>query len=170
MTDAIDRAMFAKLVKGGYAKSGETWAANAASCGISATHLKGIAAGTRMPSPEQAAVLAEHFTSAALVDIMTRLRTRSCLRCGATFRTRKHGNQQRYCDADCQNRAEYERRHDHELRGMRSELAAMKARQGEQSAAIAAFCASCEPEGHCRMASCELRAVSPLPLSRMAIA
>lgn len=32
------------------------------------------------------------------------------------------------------------------------------------NAAVAAFCASCEPEGKCKEPACELRPVSPLPL------
>lgn len=40
-------------------------------------------------------------------------------------------------------------------------------RRDERQDAIDAFCASCEPEGLCRTAECELRGFSPLPFVPM---
>jgi transcriptional regulator with XRE-family HTH domain len=173
MTEANDRAMFGRLIREAKVKSGLTWNALADSIGTSNTHLKRLASGGCLASPEMAAHLADHFGNPVLVDIMARLRTRTCVRCGVTFRTQAHSQQRIYCTEACQNRGQYQKRigdREFVLRGTRSELHDTKAVAAAQSAAIAAFCASCEPEGHCRMASCELRDVSPLPLSRRATA
>jgi hypothetical protein len=120
-----------------------------------------------------AARLAEQLATPSLVDIMTRLRTRTCVHCGVTFRTQAHSQQRIFCTELCQNRGQYQKRigeREMLLAGTRSELADAQAVMAAQSAAIAAFCASCEPDGLCRMASCELRDVSPLPLARRATA
>lgn len=173
MTEANDRAMFGRLIREAKVKSGLTWAALADSIGTSTTHLKRLAVGGCLASPEMAAHLAEHFGNPVLVDIMARLRTRTCVRCGVTFRTQAHSQQRIYCTEACQNRAQYDKRidgRDYTLKGTRSELHDSRALAAQQSAAIAAFCASCEPDGYCRMRSCELRDVSPLPLSRRAAA
>ena len=170
MTEAKDRQLLARLIRHGKVRSGLTWEALSASSGLSATHLKRLAFAGCLPSPEAAVALSESLASPSIPTVLMRIRTRRCERCGATFLFARQGARQRYCDRACQRWAQDERVRDHTIRGTRSELAEARARATAQTNAIAAFCASCEPEGYCHEAACELRAVSPLPLSRRAVA
>lgn len=170
MTEASDRAMYSRIVQDWYRTSGLSWAKLAARAGVSKVHLKRVAYGGGLASMEVTAKLAEAIPAPSLVSIMGRIRSRRCPRCGVGFQVESHGRHRVYCSDDCQNKASRERTHDRQYRGVVSELRTTRDRLVVLSDAVGAFCRSCEPDGQCQMAECELRAVSPLPLARRAIA
>ncbi len=151
--------------------------------GIGRTALDNYRAGANLPKTEAAAALASVLEWPKLAELVTAARTHPCRRCGGSF-VNEGGNQgaKRYCSVDCRAIAERERqaqtrnrqagqtndgrRRYQALALLRSGIRIAEERSQTLVAAIAAMCASCEPEGLCRTEDCPLRAFSPLPLQR----
>lgn len=121
--------------------------------------------GDRFPSLRVAEALARILDAPYLAEAMLERRKKSCIICGATFIDRGTKRDAVCCGTPC-NRTLRARR-DRGIREHSNAHAAIIARRRLEtySAAVVAFCRSCEPEGICRNGSCELRTVSPLPLS-----
>jgi len=165
---ANDIALFSRLLREEKTRRGMTWKTMSEGTGLSAAHLKRLAAGQGLASTESAERLAEFFVIPAFNNLIARIRTKKCIRCGVTFRTSSHGNKQVYCNGRCENRAQYEKARGVQQRALITELHDLRELTDRQSMAIAAFCASCEPGGRCHDASCHIQeaGISPLPLSR----
>jgi DNA-binding XRE family transcriptional regulator len=117
--------------------------------GVSSTAIGYYAQARYLPRPEIAAAVAEALCSEPLARLTT---AGSMIRCDHCGRERFRGQtRRRYCGDEC--------------RRMASVLGVPAAVSGIQSA-VDQFCRACEPEGVCRMPSCQLQPFSPLPLAR----
>jgi len=151
--------------------------------GIGRTALDNYRTGASLPRVEAAAQLAALLDWPRLRTIVAAARTRACARCGRPF-TNDGGNMaaKRYCSTACREIANAERvasrrsrqagrtddsrRRYQALAQLRSGIRIAEERTAELRDAIAAMCASCEPEGVCRTADCPLRGFSPLPFEQ----
>ena len=141
--------------------------------------------GYRLPTDHFLGRLADILDAPILVIVAGEYRDGECRECGKLFRQHeKAGKTQVFCGPACKstwsNRKQRER-----TRSTRADRIAI-AKQRERSAlakaeqarverteicrAVAAFCRSCEWDGICKMAECELRAYSPFPLSVESVA
>lgn len=166
--DQRDIGLFAYHLRQNKDASGQTWNEVAAACQVSNSHLKRIAYARGVASMQQAIKLSEYFKDPLLVDIMARMRTKRCERCGVVFVTTKHHAKRRYCSGECQNWDERERNRELTMRGLSTELDLTRYRLRDANHAIAAFCHECETDNICKTPSCRLRPVSPLPLLTVA--
>lgn len=164
MIERREVGLFAHQLRKDKVASGLTWNQVAAACSVSNSHLKRIAYAQGAASMQQAVKLSEYFNDPLLVDIMARMRTKKCERCGVVFIVNKHQAKQRFCSGMCQNRAERERKTEVTVRGLYTELDVVRANLRDASSAIAAFCHECERDNICKTPSCSLRPVSPHPL------
>lgn len=164
MIERREVGLFAHHLRKDKEASGLTWNQVAAACSVSNSHLKRIAYAQGVASMQQAVKLSEYFNDPLLVDIMARMRTKGCERCGVIFITNKHQAKRRFCSAICQNRAERARKAEVTVRGLYTELDVIRANLRDANSAIAAFCRGCETDNICKTPSCSLRPVSPLPL------
>lgn len=139
--------------------------------------------GSSLPKVEVAAQLAALLDWPRLREIVVTARTRACARCQRPFRN-DGGNMgaKRYCSTTCRDIADNERiasrrtrqagqtddnrRRYQAMARLRSGIRIAESRTAELRDAIAAMCATCEPEGICRTGDCPLRGFSPLPYSR----
>jgi len=141
--------------------------------------------GYRLPTDRMLGGLADILDAPVLVEMALDIRSGDCVECGKPFRQHpKAGSQQRFCSHACKsthnNRLSKERtrssRADRITQAKLRERYALAARDkamaeaAQRDRAIAAFCRSCEWDGVCKMADCELREFSPLPLSKEAAA
>jgi transcriptional regulator with XRE-family HTH domain len=127
--------------------------------------------GEHLPLVGRAGAIAEVLAAPRLLALCVSLRTVTCDECERTFvRDKRGGNQQRWCTFACKDR--YRKRvtyaADRAWTGKRYDTwqRIAKRLQGR----VDAMCRSCEPDGLCRQADCELRGVSPLPIDRRAAA
>jgi hypothetical protein len=119
-----------------------------------------------LPSLAMGIALAEALDSPRLAALILELRTQVCVRpsCGMEFVN--PGLHQLYCSDFCKRVAEKGRRPNTRERAMVAErvLAETEAELRRQREAVRLMCRDCEPEGVCRLSTCPLRPVSPLPL------
>lgn len=137
----------------------------ATNIGLSRTLLHFYRDGVNLPRIETAERLALELDWPRLMSIALEARTGACELCGTSFPAQGSGNK-RYCSEDCR-RVACARRSGTSTRG-RAVVAERRATR--LAAAIDAFCRACEPDGVCRMADCQLRDVSPLPVARSHVA
>ena len=143
--------------------------------------------GRTLPKVARATEMAVALDWPKLRTLVLAARTRVCRRvgCGGAFINDIGSEAKRYCSLDClkvqasakqaESRARragqtgsHQARRAHVQR-LRAAVRHADERAGRLTAAVAAMCAACEPEGLCRDAVCPLRAVSPLPLRAAAI-
>ena len=131
--------------------------------GYSTSGIRRWLIGSMLPRPETAARLAEALDAPGLLLMCQRLRTKACALsgCGREFIDGHRSNKRIYCWSRCQGVANNRRLR--RVNDVRNGLATK--RLALYVAAVDGFCRRCEPEGWCRMPDCELRAVSPLPVS-----
>lgn len=123
--------------------------------------------GRFVPRPDTARRLGELLEWPALTELVLEARRGNCQTCGAEFINETSGPR-RYCDnKNCR---------PVRLKSRRGVPVALRADAAERTVnslvdgmlvyfqSVAKMCGTCEPEGVCRMASCPLRSVSPLPL------
>jgi hypothetical protein len=150
-----------------------------------------------VPSLPVAQRLADALSAPELLEIAKEARTKDCRRCGRTFVASHHVA--RYCSIACRTlgapgtqrstskpeeavqllRNELLRigpvrkqKIGHALTLLEDVLAPVRQADGltaVYTAAVAAMCAGCEPEGLCRTPECPLRTVSPLPIAGEAV-
>lgn len=153
-------------------------AALAAEAGVHPSVIHSARSGRSVPLPVNVAALARVLDAPELVRVATASRTVTCAECGTSFMrgVQEYG---RFCRSVCRKRYHArvlaERRKAAEPQKVRSlqaengflrlHLAEERKRLESVRAAVDAMCRSCEPEGMCRMAACDLRAVSPLRLA-----
>ena len=141
--------------------------------------------GYRLPEARFLGGIADLLDAPVLVQIAQEYRSGTCAECLMPFISHpKNGQQQRYCGASCKSahnkRVARERnastRPNRLAKAEHRRASAEKARdeaQRDRKAAldlVAAFCRSCEWDGVCKMADCQLRSLSPLPLAREDVA
>ena len=148
--------------------------------GIGHTAVDCYLTGAVLPQTHRARAMAQVLSWPRLATIIEQARTHVCARptCDRTF-INDGGAPKRYCSPACREAAESERAASHALyraqgqdgrqradaiARLRSATRIADERRAVVEAAVAAFCAGCEPEGLCRDADCALRGVSPLPL------
>lgn len=156
---------WAALLRQAVALSGMTMTALAEQIPMAPSAMYRLAKGRTFPSVRVADALARILDAPYLAEAMLEARKKTCVVCGAIFVDRGTKRNALSCGTPC-NRVIRARR-DRGIRDSSNAYAAMVARRrlAAYSAAVVAFCRSCEPEGICRSGSCELRTVSPLPLS-----
>lgn len=116
--------------------------------------------GTRFPSMEQAAGLAEHLLSDELAAIIATGHTVACVVCDREVVQTKRTRHPRYCSAACK-----ATHHDRVRRNSTAQEGLIaKRRLTMYQEAVAGYCRECTlGEGVCRDDGCDLRSVSPLP-------
>lgn len=116
--------------------------------------------GRMLPRIDTARRLAEVLDWPRLASLALELRQKACTVCGTVFADDSGSDNRVYCTPSCQRVKEKGRVGvDRRARAATAERKLILA-----SRAIAAYCSTCEPEGRCYAAECELRPVSPLPL------
>jgi transcriptional regulator with XRE-family HTH domain len=116
--------------------------------------------GRNLPRIESCRKLAEALDWPRLDGLGEELRRKVCLVDGEPFLDDSGSDNRVYCSASCQRVAEKRRI------GTTIDKRAAVAEHAlaRHRAAVAAFCAGCEPDGRCVTPECALRPVSPLPL------
>jgi hypothetical protein len=114
-------------------------------------------AGHNLPTLAVAVRLADELEWGALLEIVAGSRRGRCAFCGRPWTNNGQGPK-RFCSVNCRLAARQGRDRDHTPRETYQRALDL------HQAAVADFCASCEPGGVCKDAGCELRPVSPLPL------
>lgn len=140
--------------------------------GVSPRSIWQIEKGMRLCDYRIAMRLCEVLGMESLRDEMIEHRSRVCDVCGRRFVNVTNNPSKRSCTRECRNidnarkarafAVSYRSRVVARAKGREQML---RSRYTVYVAAVEAFCRSCEPEGLCRAGSCELRTVSPLPLS-----
>jgi hypothetical protein len=116
--------------------------------------------GRMLPRLDTARRLAEALDWPRLASLADELRRKACPIDGVTFVDDSGSDNRVYCAPDCQRVAEKRR-----IGSTIDKRAAVAERRlHAHTAAVAAYCAGCEPSGRCVTAECPLRPVSPLPL------
>lgn len=155
----------------------------AKAAGVGHTALDQYRTGAVLPKTATALAIAEVLDWPRLARIIERARTFVCARSGCE-RTYRHegGSPRKYCTPLCAQQAKLQAGASRRLRqagqtgnGRHSAAAMVQLRSAARiaderamvaEAAIAAYCAECEPDlALCRQADCPLRALSPLPLA-----
>lgn len=175
------QAFGAELVRACRAR-GVTFNELARSIGIGRTALDHYRSGSVLPKTATATAMAQALDWPQLRELIAQARTFVCARpgCSRTFRN-EGGGPRRYCSGSCVRMAEAQRNASRRLRQaahkddgrvraaataqLRSAARIADERAVMAETAIAAMCASCEPDGLCRDGDCPLRAFSPLPLA-----
>lgn len=154
----------------------------ARSVGIGHTALDHYRTGAILPKTVTALAIAAALDWPKLARLIREAREFTCVRpgCGQTFRN-DGGSPKKFCGPDCARIVSNQRQASRRLRRagqgvdegrqraaamarLRSAVRIADERTAGVMAAVAAFCAGCEPEGMCREPECALRGVSPLPL------
>lgn len=116
--------------------------------------------GRGLPRLETCGRLAAALDWPRLEALGRELRTKACEVDGLPFVDDTGSDNRRFCSPSCQRVAEKKR-----LGSTVDKRAAVAERRLlAHQAAVAAYCAGCEPSGRCVTADCALRPVSPLPL------
>lgn len=121
--------------------------------------------GKRLANLHDGLRVAAFLKDDALASMLRHERTRTCETCGCRFLAVKK-QAARFCSKpSCRgaNIAQRRSRRDAEVRLGHQRRASVTVRVYRD--AVERMCWACEPEGLCRMASCELRGVSPLRLA-----
>ena len=141
--------------------------------------------GLRLPEARFLGGIADLLDAPGLVRLAQEYRSGYCDECMMPFISHpKNGTRQRYCGPSCKSSSNKRRARERnatsrpnrittaEVRRQAAEKARDEARQERKAALdlVAAFCRSCEWDGVCKTADCELRAISPLPLVRKGVA
>lgn len=143
-----------------------TAAAVSRATGIHPSTLSSLRTDRDVASVRTATRLAEALDWPDLVTIAVREHRSTCGVCGKVVVSRTPGRLRKTCSGNCQ-RVAYNRR---QAARRRESIAVARHRLTEYQQVVTAFCRACEPEGLCRLARCELRSVSPLPLVRKSAA
>jgi hypothetical protein len=131
-----------------------------AATGISESSLVNYRSGYNLPRHETAVALADSLGWPKLIEISREAREGRCPVDGRPF-INEGGAPRIYCSPECHRIATQLR----DTGAPRRVLAVrFERRLTVYQAAVEAFCRSCQPEGFCRDAGCQLRGVSPLPL------
>lgn len=130
-----------------------------------------IALGYALPRLDIAERLAEILDAPAVLEIVLAGRRGYCEVCGREFIDEGAGPR-KLCSELCKRIGTKRRAGDSRVRAAMAErdLSAVRGELARHREAVAQFCKGCEPDGICRTASCSLRSLSPLPLSRRAAA
>lgn len=132
----------------------------AAAIGASDTSIMYWRTGRILPRIVTAQKLAEALDWARLASLAIELRKKRCIVDDVEFVDDSGSDNRLYCSISCQ---KVKGKRDVGVdRRTRAAIAERKLKAHQD--AVAAFCAGCEPAGHCYAADCELRPVSPLPL------
>ena len=145
----------------------------AANCNIYERSLWAIETGRTLCDYRVAADLCDFIGARAAMAEMVEFRTKVCDVCGKQFLdTTNRTDLKRSCSSACRTidnqrkvREENRKRANRAVAQARGEAQMLRSRFTVYVAAVEAMCKSCEPEGICRTTSCELRTVSPLPIS-----
>jgi hypothetical protein len=122
--------------------------------------------GSSLPTPENVAAFCEALGDDNLRRTFEAARRKRCPVCRSRFMDFGRFLKKRYCGRRCANTATNRRARD--SRGKDGVLA--QSRLAIYVDVVERMCRSCEPEGLCHLASCELRGVSPLKLARRSAA
>lgn len=128
--------------------------------GMTRTLISLWALGQGLPRIESADKLATSLEAPELSDLIREVRLLTCPVDGTRFEW-AGGGPAVYCSDACR-KVNAKFRNDGQPKARKAQV--LERRLSTTRAAIAAFCHSCEPDGQCRNAVCELRSVSPLRL------
>ena len=144
----------------------------AANCNIYERSLWAIETGKTLCDYRVAADLCDFLGAPAAMAEMVAFRTRVCDVCGKQYLDTTNVTVKRSCSKACRGvdnqrkvREDNRRRANRAVAQARGEAQMLRSRFTVYVAAVEAMCKGCEPEGICRTPSCELRTVSPLPIS-----
>lgn len=144
----------------------------ASAIGIYERSLWAIEKGRTLCEYKIAVDLCEYLGTPALMAQMVEFRTRVCDVCGKRYLDTTNVTVKRSCSKACRGvdnqrkvREDNRRRANRAVAQARGEAQMLRSRFTVYVAAVEAMCKGCEPEGICRTPSCELRTVSPLPIS-----
>lgn len=149
---------FGPILRAAMAERHVTCAALGAAVGVRPESVSWYRNDHVWPSHTVAVAMAQELDAPALSALSFAYWRRSCKVCSRTFVARSYNAQ--HCNERC--KAVTSARRLRQRRGNPLWLSARRWREARD--AIAAFCRSCEPDGVCRTAACELRGLSPLPL------
>lgn len=148
---------FSRLFKEAVERNDTSFSAVAAALGVSKQNVREFATGTRLPRLETAAKIADALHEPAILAAVRDARTRACRNCRADMLV--NTTSRYFCGEEC--RILYRAKTNKPLD--RRSLTVIGSSLDVHRGAVEAFCRSCEPDGVCRDAGCELRPVSPFP-------
>lgn len=152
--------------------------------GFSREVIVRMRAGRSIPHPDRLARLAEVLDCPRLVTLAREYLARTCLECEAPFVQTVQAANMSFCTQRCRwvyrARIAREKRREQAPALLKQYIGKAQAAEAHRDnilrdllalrAAVEAFCRSCEWDGICKTPECELRDVSPLPLSKEAAA
>lgn len=162
----MNLAAFTSLLRQAKTRRRVYWYQVAEAAGVERNSIAAIREGRSIPKLATARAIATFLDSPALYDRLVAIRTIECERCGIAFVADgpiTGGRRRRFCTAYCSSRQRFEAK---KARTTREALNAIEVVEGDNKRlrmAVADFCRACSGDG-CRTPSCELRAVSPVPL------
>lgn len=145
---------------------GITSKAMAARLGVNVQSLTEWRRGHKLPSVKNAEKLADALAAPSILSLVTRARTLTCDVCKRPFvQTNSGGRKRRYCSMRCQATGTSEMRKGENKVLWGKVHTRWQNRYRRAQDAIDRMCGECSDwENVCRIASCPLRSVSPLPL------